>query len=275
MARAHPPHPTVMRPSGTPCLVCVVVVAAAAGCRLVQRNGPVAPDLADARRLCNEGLSAADGDDLVRAEALLERAVKSCPADVDARRHYADVLWRRGQRLEAVGQVAAALELSPADPPLCVEAGRMYLELGLLNDAERLAGEAVRLAPRSADSWRLHGQVAMARGQFDAAVADFHRALAIAGDDHDLLADTARAYLALGRPRRVLATLALLDEGQGTDGLPADLLALEARAQEALGRPAEAADAWRRAIAKGGAPADAAERLAALEAAGAPDALRR
>lgn len=259
MVPRRPSHP------GLPCLACVALVAAASGCRLVNRGGPVSPELADARRLCNEGLSAADRDDLVRAEALLERAVKRCPADVDARRHYADVLWQRGERTEAIGQMAAALELSPADAGLCVEAGRMYLEMGLLNDAERLGGEAVRLAPRSADAWRLHGQVAMARGQFEAAVADFHRALAIDGDDRDVLADTARAYFALGRPRRVLATLANLDEDHAGDGLPGDLLALEARAEEALGRTTEAATAWRRAIAKGGAPPDAATRLAALE----------
>lgn len=257
-----------MRPSGTPALLCAALVAVVAGCRLVNR-GPVSPELADARRLCNEGLSAADRDDLGRAETLLEQAVKQCPADVDARRHYAEVLWRRGERKEAVGQLVAALEMSPADPQLCVEAGRMHLELGLLDDAERLAAEAVRLAPRSADSWRLHGRVAMARGQFDAAVADFHRALALAGDDRDLLADTARAYLALGRPRRALSTLAIVAEDAGPDGLPADLLVVEARAQEAIGHPAEAAAAWRRAIAKGDATPEAAERLAALEAAAA------
>lgn len=255
-------------------MVCAALAVAAGGCRLVNR-GPVSPELADARRLCNEGLSAADRDDLGRAEALLEQAVKQCPADVDARRHYADVLWRRGERKEAVGQLVAALEMSPSDPTLCIDAGRMYLELGLLDDAERLGGEAVRLAPRSADSWKLHGRVAMARGRFDAAVADFHRAQAIAGDDPELLADTARAYLALGRPRRVLATLSSLAEDAGSAGLSGDLLALEARAQEALGRSAEAAVAWRQAIAAGGAPPEAAERLAALEAAAAAAPVRR
>lgn len=255
--------------------LCAAALVAAAGCQLVDRLRPVSPELADARRLCNEGLSAADRADLGRAEALLERAVKSCPADVEARRHYADVLWRRGQRTEAVGQVSAALELSPADAGLCVDAGRMYLQLGLLSDAERLAAEAVRLAPRSADPWRLRGETAMARGQFEAAVADFHRALAIDENDEELLAETARAYLALGRPRRVLATLAVLDENRGAAGLPGDLLALEARAHEALGRNADAAAAWRRAIAKGGAPPDAAARLAALETGPAGNDLRR
>ena len=246
------------------CLV-VVAVAAAGGCRLMSRRNPVPAELADARRLCNEGLSAADRQDLVRAESLLEAAVKSCPVDVDARRHYAEVLWSRGQKMDAVGQMAKALELSPGDAGLCIEAGCMYLELGLFAEADRLSAEAVRLAPGSGAAWHLRGQIAMARGQFDQAVADFHRGLAIAPDDRRLLRDTAEAYLRLDRPRRALATLAVLGESYGPDQTPADVLTMEAVAQEALGRVDDARESYRQAIAKGDAPAEAAKRLAALD----------
>ena len=85
--------------------VAILVASCGSGCRLVQRGGPVPPEVADARRLCNEGLSAADRADLVRAEGLLEQAVARCPVDVDARKHYADVLWQRGLKMEAVGQI--------------------------------------------------------------------------------------------------------------------------------------------------------------------------
>ena len=108
-----PVPPAVSRPSCLPPCVAVVamlVAACASGCQLVQRRGPVPPELADARRLCNEGLSAADRNDLVQAEGLLERAVKRCPLDIDARRHYAEVLWKRGERTEAVGQITEALK---------------------------------------------------------------------------------------------------------------------------------------------------------------------
>jgi predicted Zn-dependent protease len=231
------------------------------------RRNPVPAELADARRLCNEGLSAADRHDLVRAESLLEAAVKSCPVDVDARRHYADVLWSRGQKMDAVGQMAKALELSPGDAGLCIEAGRMYLELGLFAEADRLSAEAVRLAPGSDTVWHLRGQIAMARGQFDQAVADFHRGLAIAPDDRALLRDAAEAYLRLDKPRRALATLAVLGESYGPDQTPADVLTMEAVAQESLGRVDDARESYRQAIAKGDAPPEAAKRLAALDAA--------
>ena len=246
-------------------VVVVLVAGLASGCRLVRRGGPVPPELADARRLCNEGLSAVDRDDLVRAEGLLEEAVKRCPLDVDARRHYADVLWSRGERMEAVGQIAEALKLSPGDVALSVDGGRMYMELGLLEDADRLARDAVRMAPRSADAWHLRGQVAMARGQAEQALAHYHRGLAIAPDDRELLLDTAEAYRRLGRPQRALATLAILEERYGPNQTPAEVLVLEGMAQEALGRGADAVESYRRAIARGDAPAEAAARLAALE----------
>lgn len=249
------------------CVFCIVIAATASGgCRLVSRRNPVPTELADARRLCNEGLSAADRQDLVRAESLLEAAVRSCPVDVDARRHYADVLWNRGQKMDAVGQMTKALELSPGDAGLCVEAGRMYLELGLFAEADRLSAEAVRLAPGSDSAWHLRGRIAMARGQFGQAVADFHRGLAIAPDDRGLLRDAAEAYLGLGKPRRALATLAVLGESYGPDQTPADVLMMEAVAQETLGRLEDARESYRQAIAKGDAPPEAAGRLAALDA---------
>jgi tetratricopeptide (TPR) repeat protein len=260
IAEMSPPRAVAVRLT-----VAMLVATLGTGCRLVQRRGPVAPEVAEARRLCNEGLSAADRSDLVRAEGLLERAVKSCPGDIDARRHYADVLWKRGERMEAVAQINEALRLSPEDAALCVEGGEMYLEMGLFGDADRLAREAVRVAPGSADAWRLRGQVSLARGQAEPALADFHRALAIEPADRRVLLDTAEAYRRLDRPQRALATLAVLGETYGPSQTPANVLVLEGLAQEALGRPADAIDSYRTAVARGGAVDGAAERLAALE----------
>ncbi|MFM7206618.1 MAG: tetratricopeptide repeat protein [Planctomycetaceae bacterium] len=256
------------KPSAFLVAAAIVVAASGSGCRLVQRRGPVAPDVAAARRLCNEGLSAADRSDLVRAEGLLEKAVERCPVDIAARRHYADVLWKRGERMEAVTQINEALRLSPEDAALCVQGGGMYLEMGLFGDAERLAREAVAIAPGSAEAWHLRGQIALARGQAEPALADFHRALAIAPADRGVLLDTAEAYRRLDRPQRALATLAVLGETYGPSQTPANVLVLEGLAQEALGRPADAIDSYRAALVRGGAAGEATERLAALERGG-------
>lgn len=258
----------VVRP---PMLVSVAILVASwgTGCSLVPRREPVTPELAASRRLCNEGLAAADRSDLVRAEGLLEQAVKRCPQDVEARRHYADVLWKRGLRTEAVAQMDKALGVAGDDPALCVDAGGMYLELGLFDEADRLAAQAVRLDPKSPAAWHLRGRVAMARGQAEPALADFHRALAIAPNSRPILLDAAEAYRRLNRPQRALATLAILGETYGPDELPANVLVLEGLAQEALGRAADAAESYRRAIALGDAPSEAVSRLAELEQSGA------
>jgi tetratricopeptide (TPR) repeat protein len=245
--------------------VAVVCAGVGAGCRFVPRRGPVPPELADARRLSNEGLSALDRGDRDRAQSLLAQAVSRCPVDVDARRHYADVLWKQGRRTEAVGQVSEALKLSPDDAGLCIMGGWMYLELGLLADTERLAADAVRLAPRSAEAWHLRGRLAMARGEFNAAVDDFHRGLATAPGHTGLLTDTAEAYLRLDKPRRALATLAILAENAGPGHMPTPAIMMEAAALEALGRRDEAMAGYREAVARGDAPATAAERLAVLQ----------
>ena len=248
----------------TSVIAAIVIAAQGVGCRFIPRNGPVPQDLAVARRLSNEGLTAADRNDLERAEGLLERAVKSCPTDIEARRHYADVLWRRGARMQAVKQISAALELAPSDVALCLDGGRMYMELGLFDDADRLADEAVAAAPGSAAAWHLRGQVAVARGRADEALADFHRALAIDPDDRDVLLDTAEVYRRLDRPQRCLATLAILGETYGPDQTPAHVLALEGMAQEALGRPLEALESYRQAVARGGTTPELEARMAAL-----------
>jgi tetratricopeptide (TPR) repeat protein len=248
-----------------------LAVVTGAGCRLIPRSGPVPQEVADARRLCNEGLSAADRKDLLRAEGLLEQAVKNCPTDVDARRHYADVLWQRGERMAAVTQIAEALRLSPGDTSLCIDGGRMYMELGLLDDADRLSREAVRVTPRSEKAWRLHGQVALARGRTEEALADYHRALAIAPDDRELILDTAEIYRRLGRPQRALATLAILGESYPPNQTPPQVLALEGMAQEALDRPTDAIESYRQAVARGLESQDVVTRLAKLEQTAAED----
>jgi tetratricopeptide (TPR) repeat protein len=209
------------------CLAVACALTSAGGCRLVPRRDPVPEELAAARRLCNQGLCAADEQDLARAETLLERAVNSCPTDIDARQHYADVLWKRGSKVEAVAQITKALELSPADVGLCLQGGRMYMDLGLLDDADRLSDDAVLNAPQSAEAWHLHGQVALARGRPADALADFHRALAVAPDDRKVLRDTAEIYRMLDRPQRALATLAILGETYGPNQVPAEVLALD------------------------------------------------
>jgi tetratricopeptide (TPR) repeat protein len=141
----------------------------------------------------------------------------------------------------------------------------MYLQLGLLDDAERLANEAVASAPRSSEAWHLQGQVNLARGKPIDALADFQHSLAFQPDSREVLRETAEVYRQLDRPKRALATLAILEETYGPNQVPADVLALEGFAQESLGRRIDAVESYRAAISKGDASPETLDRLAALE----------
>ena len=235
-----------------------------AGCQLIPRSAPVTQELAEARRLSHEGLAAADRDNLERAEELLSRAVQSCPTDIDARQHYAEVLWERGEQLAAIAQVKQALQVAPEDEGLCVAGGRMYPKLGLLDDADRLADTAVSTSPKSARCWHLHAETNLARGHTDDALGDFHRALALEPTNREILFDTAEAYRLASRPTRALATLAILEETYGPGQIPADVHALEGLAQEALGRPAEALASYQLARERGDLSDATATRIAVL-----------
>jgi len=265
-AGRYPPAPVKPLPPFVVPLVTSALIGPMVGCRFIPRVGPAPAAVANSRRLANEGLAAADRQQYDEAEALLDRAVKSCPADVEARRHYAEVLWERGERLAAVQQITTALGQSPGDADLCVVGARMYTEMGLLEDADRLAREAARTAPQMAAAWRVRGQVALARGNDREALAAFHRGLALAPDDRPLLLDTAEVYRRLGQPRRVLSTLAILGETYGADRVPPEVLVLEGAAQESLGRTADAVASYRRALDAAGTEGSpqAAARLAAL-----------
>lgn len=242
----------------------VVGLVALAGCQLMPRSAPVTQELAEARRLSNEGLAAADRDNLEQAEELLSQAVQSCPTDIDARQHYAEVLWERGEQLAAIHQVKQALQVAPEDEGLCVAGGRMYLELGLLDDADRLADTAVSTAPTSARCWHLRAETNLARGRIDDALGDFHRALAIEPDNREILLDTAEAYRRASRPTRALATLAILEETYGPGQIPGVVHALEGLAQEALGRPADALASYQLAQEQGDTSEATATRIAVL-----------
>ena len=110
---------------------------------------------------------------------------------------------------------------------------------------------------------RLHDL--LKRGKPIDALADFQHSLAFQPDSREVLRETAEVYRQLDRPKRALATLAILEETYGPNQVPADVLALEGLAQESLGRRVDAVESYREALSKGDAPPETRDRLAALQ----------
>jgi uncharacterized protein (TIGR02996 family) len=233
-----------------------------AGCRLIGKNGPLSDDVAACRQLSQRGKSAMDRNDWAAAEACFADAIRAHPDDADARRCYADVLWRRGAQQQALVQAEEGLRLAGDDPASAVQVGEMNLVMGRLDEAARLANVALDAQPSHSDAWALRARVAQREGRFDDAVADFHRALEHAPGERKLLMEVAEAHRSLGRPQRALAALAALRATYPDGEAPAETLYLSGLALAAQGRPVEAIDAYLAAADRGLTGADLMASLA-------------
>ncbi|HEY2882932.1 MAG TPA: tetratricopeptide repeat protein [Pirellulales bacterium] len=248
------------------------IIFACGGCQMFRQQGPVPKSMAESRQLSQRGLNAMERGDTATAESLLAQAVKACPTDTEARRQYAEALWQHGDQTAAVVQMEKLLAAAPDDPLLTVRTGEMALAMGRFDDARRLANQTLDLNLNEPRAWALRGRVEQAAGQFEPALADFHRSLEFSHDDRQLLFETAELYRKLNRPQRSLSTLISLCETYGPGEEPQQVLYLEGLALSALSRQEDAADAYTLALEHGPATTELLYRLAEAQlAANKPD----
>lgn len=206
--------------------------------------GPVSEEMAACRQFAQRGQGAIEQGNWQAAEVLFAQAIKAYPEDATARRHYADVLWRRGAQREALLQAEEALRLAGDDAAIAVQVGEMHLAMGRLDDAHRLANAALDAQPQAGPAWALRARVAAREGQLETALADVHRALEYSPGDRPLLLESAELYRAMGRPGHALAALGALRETYAEGEEPARVPYLEGLALAALGRHSDAVDAY-------------------------------
>lgn len=235
------------------------------GCQLIGRERAVPKQMATSRQLSQRGISALERGEWDKGEKLLGQAIKACPTDAEPHTHYAEALWHRGAREQALAEMREAMRFSGNNPNLVVRLGEMSLEVGQVDEASELAEEAVGLCPRLPGAWGLRGEVAQARGQLDEALADLHRGLEYQHDDKKLLLLTAELYRQQGRPDRALGVLESLRDCYAAGEEPQRLLALQGAALAALNRFDDAADAYRLALAREQPTAELCCQLAEVE----------
>lgn len=89
---------------------------------------------------------------LERANRLFAQAVEVCPDDERVRAHYAEGLWRQGDRQKAIENMRQALELSGGAPELRIRLGacnwRLAIWIKQQASPDRRSAQAV--------SWRRH-----------------------------------------------------------------------------------------------------------------------
>jgi tetratricopeptide (TPR) repeat protein len=214
---------------------------AAGGCRLPNFRGPVPAALASSRQLSQRAAASLERGQQMEAELLLAKAVKTCPTDPEAHRYYAEALWLRDARAEAVGQLAEACRLTPEEPSLRVRLAEMYLAMGKVDLARHNAEQAISLNPRLASAWAIRGRVMRASGDLRQALADEHRALGYAPGDQQILLEIADLYRQLRQPERALETLLAITETYARGEEPQQVLCLLGATYTALQRYDDAA----------------------------------
>jgi len=210
------------------------------GCRTLDR-APVSQSVVEGRQLTQQGVNAMERGDWRRAESLLERAVATNAKDVDARRNYAETLWQRGAKTDALAQFEAARKLDDCDPALAVRTGEIYLALGQTNSASEMVEVALRNDPKFAQAWALRGSVSAGGGKQREALADYQRALGYSPDNYDFALLVAETYRALNEPEQALVALETLAERYPPGEAPQQVLHLQGLTLAALARHDDAA----------------------------------
>lgn len=221
------------------------------GCRLPGREGPVPQSLTDCRRLSQQGVAALERGEQPKAETLLAQAVAACPVDAEARRHYAESLWRRGARHDAIAQLEESGRLAGEDAGLWARLAEMHLANGQPELARQDAEQALNLDPKLPTAWAIRGGVLRAAGQPREALADYLRALSYAPNDRTILGEIAELHRTLNQPERALQTLQTLADTYSPGEEPGQVLYPMGLAYVALGRHDEGVESLSAAVTRG------------------------
>jgi tetratricopeptide (TPR) repeat protein len=166
-----------------------------------------------------QGIAALERGDLTKAEKQLEDAVKWNKNDINHRRYYAEALWQQGKHQEALQQLDEAVKRGGQNnASLHMSLAEKYLTLRQYPTAYQHADEAVRLAPQDSQSWALRARTRRLRATHEAGYAehtaamfhqareDYLRAVSLAPNDRELLAELAAVQMSCGQPEQALAT---------------------------------------------------------------------
>jgi tetratricopeptide (TPR) repeat protein len=240
-----------MRYTSSRIIAALLLALLSAGCRLPGREGPVSQSLTDCRRLSQQGVAALERGEQPKAETLLAQAVTACPVDAEARRHYAESLWRRGARQDAIAQLEEAGRLAGEDASLWARLAEMHLASGQSELARQDAEQALNLDPKLPTAWATRGGVMRAAGQPREALADYLRALSYAPNDRTILRQIAELHRELNQPERALQTLQTLADTYPPGEEPGQVLYLMGLAYVAMDRYDDGVESFSAAVTRG------------------------
>ncbi len=225
-------------------------------------DGPIPRSLAASRQLSQQGMAAIEQRQWDRAEDLLAQAVRTCPSNAEARRAYAEALWNRGHREEALAQLQEATRLEPRDAALRVRMAEWQLALGRTDRAMQSVQEALDLDAKLPPAWAVRARICRALGDREQALANYHRALAHQPSDRAIQWELAELYRELDEPQRALVVLQALAESYPPGEEPQSVLYAQGVALLELGRPEDAVESLAAAAGRGTANPEVLYQLA-------------
>lgn len=200
-----------------PCLwLALLVVVIGPGCRAISRYGENRQSVA-ARRLSRQGLEAMHAGQWDVAEGLFTSALELTAGDDRAHWGMAEALWQRGDLDAAANHLETAVRLSDSDPRLVRRLGEVYLQMQRLEEADQQSLLALQADRQSPESWKLRGDCLVAAGDLPAALAAYHRALALRPDFPAAQLQIAEIYRQQQRYDRLLATVDRLQDTIGDE----------------------------------------------------------
>jgi tetratricopeptide (TPR) repeat protein len=214
----------------------LILSVTAVGCRIPGLYSPAPAALVSCRQLSQQGIGALERGQQKDAETLLAKAVSTCPTDADAHRYYAETLWLRGARPEAVAQLEQACRLTSDNAAIQVRLAEMHLTMGRVEPARQSVELAIAQNPKLPSAWAIRGRIMHAEGNLPQALADYHRALGFLPDDRQVLSEIADVYRQLHQPQRSLETLQSLAETYAVGEEPQQVLFMLGLAYVALER---------------------------------------
>lgn len=219
----------------------VMSLQGAAGCTCLRRD-KIDANVVSARQISLRGMDAMRRDQWDDAEALFADALRKNPADERAHRHFAEVLWRRGQHQDAIRHQKESVRLSGGDPALLVQLGDMYLQQEIADAALECAEKAIDANNQLSGAWALRGDIHRRREEPNEALECYHRALNYQPHYPHVQMALADLYRQAERPRRALATLESLASQYPPESVPQEVEYHRGLALKSLGRYQDAVE---------------------------------
>ena len=229
--------------------ILLVVVTMTVGCRSALWRKE-SKSILFGRECTRKGVIAMESGQWSEAEELLAKAVKSSPEDAEARRQYAETLWRRGEREAAISQLAKGIECG-GDFEQHARLAQMYLETNQIDKAAQHADRAIDLEPEHAPGWAVRARILDARKLDREALVAYQRARALAPSDRKLLWDMAQLYGRLSRARDSLTALQDLANTYTPGEEPQEVIYHLGLVCASLGRCSDAADYYVESLRRG------------------------